>query len=262
MNEPLRVLIVDDEPPARGALVRLLAEFPDIVVTGMAANGMEALDALAGRGIDVLFLDIEMPMLAGMELAARLHPAPSPAIIFVTAWPQYAVAAFDVDAADYLLKPVDPQRLQHAIERAQSRLATHDSAQRITALEASLRVLRARQPAHDPPDHVWVEHGNARLRQSLADIEWFAADGDYVCAHTAERGYLMRDSLNHLEANLPASCFLRVHRSTIVNVDAVTRVTASGGHLLLITHSGATLQVGRRARSRVRKQLADDSSMS
>lgn len=253
MNEPLRALIVDDEPPARGVLVRLLAEIPDIAVAGTAANGMEALDVLARQDIDVLFLDIEMPMLAGMELAARLHPAPTPAVIFVTAWPQYAVAAFDVDAADYLLKPVDPARLAASVTRTRQRLAR-------LGLDASLHVLRARQPTHEQPDHVWVEYGNARLRQSLVDIEWFAADGDYVCAHTAERGFLMRDSLNHLEASLPASRFLRVHRSTLVSVDAVTCVAVSSGHLLLTTRSGATLQVGRRARSRVRKQLADDSS--
>lgn len=255
MNEPLRALIVDDEPPARGVLVRLLAEIPDVVVAGTAANGMETLDALAHDNIDVLFLDIEMPMLAGMELAARLLPAPTPAVIFVTAWPQYAAAAFDVDAADYVLKPVDPLRLQHAIERARQRLTQSE-------LKTSLHILRARQPAQDQPGRVWVEHGTARLRLSLADIEWFAADGDYVCVHTAQRGYLMRDSLNHLEACLPASRFLRVHRSTLVNVDAVTRVAASSGHLLLTTRSGATLQVGRRARSRVRKRLADDSSIS
>jgi DNA-binding LytR/AlgR family response regulator len=88
MNEPLHALIVDDEPPARSALERLLADIPDVVVSGTAANGLEALDALAHRDIDLLFLDIEMPVLAGLELAARLHPMPTPAIIFVTAWPE------------------------------------------------------------------------------------------------------------------------------------------------------------------------------
>jgi two-component system LytT family response regulator len=103
-----------------------------------------------------------------------------------------------------------------------------------------------------------VEHGGSRLRLVLGEIEWFGADGDYVQAHTAERGYLMRGSLNRLEATLPASRFLRVHRSTLVNVDAVVRVAARNGQLLLTTRSGTTLKVGRRARSRVRRRLHRD----
>lgn len=248
MNESLRGLIVDDEPPARGVLTRLLADIPGIEVIGTAANGIEALAALSHGDIDVLFLDIEMPVLAGMELATRLHPAPRPAVIFVTAWPQYAVDAFDVDAADYLLKPVDPARLTIAVARARERLKKQE-------LETSLRVLRARQPSESMLDHVWVELGGAHLRLSLADVEWFAADGDYVCAHTAERGYLMRASLNALESTLPTARFMRIHRSTIVKVDAVSRVISNNGQLSLITCSGATLHVGRRARRRVRQSL-------
>ncbi len=254
MNEPLRALIVDDEPLARSALACLLGEIPDVVVSGTASNGLEALNALAHETIDLLFLDIEMPALAGLELAARLHPMPTSAVIFVTAWPQYAVAAFEVDAADYLLKPVDPARLQHAVERARARLATHDDTQRISSLEAPLQTLRARQPA-SPPTHVWVESGRGRQRLSLDDIEWFAADGDYVQAHTATRSHLMHGSLNQLESTLPAVRLLRVHRSTLINVDAVTRVTSCNGQLLLTTRSGAILQVGRRARARVRRML-------
>lgn len=248
MNEPLRALIVDDEPPARGALIRLLAEIPGVMVAGTASNGLETLEALAHKSIDLLFLDIEMPLLAGLELAKRLQPAATPAVVFVTAWPQYAVAAFEIDPADYLLKPVEPARLATAVARARQRLGRLE-------LEASLKVLRVRQSSSDGVDHVWVEQGATRLRLPLGEIEWFAADGDYVQAHTAERGYLMRGSLNQLEATLPSSQFLRVHRSTLVNIDAVTRVASLGSHLLLTTSSGTILKVGRRARSRVRQRL-------
>jgi DNA-binding LytR/AlgR family response regulator len=254
MIEPLRALIVDDEPPARSALARLLAEIPDVVVSGTASNGLEALDALARGDIELLFLDIEMPVLAGLELANRLHPMPAPAVIFVTAWPQYAVAAFDVDAADYLLKPVDPARLQHAIERARSRLATRDDTQRISSLEVPLQTLRARQLASTPVQ-IWVESGRGRERLSLDDVEWFAADGDYVQAHTASRSYLMHGSLNQLESTLPSVRLLRIHRSKLINVDAVTRVTSCNGQLLLTTRSGTILKVGRRARARVRSMF-------
>ncbi len=248
MNKPLRALIVDDEPPARQVLLRLLGDLPEVAVAGTASNGLEALDVLARETIDILFLDIEMPALAGLELATRLQPVASPAVVFVTAWPQYAVAAFDVNAADYLLKPVEPARLAAAVARAQQRL------QRLE-LETSLKVLRARQPESGGLDHLWVEQGGARLRLSLDDIEWFAADGDYVQAHTLTRSYLMHGSLNQLENTLPAVRFLRIHRSTLINVDAVTRVVSSNGQLLLTARSGAILQVGRRARARVRRML-------
>ncbi len=254
MTGPLRALIVDDEPLARRVLRRLLRDSPDVVVAGTASNGLEALDLLAREEIDLLFLDIEMPALAGLELATRLQPAASAAVVFVTAWPQYAVAAFGVDAADYLVKPVDPLRLQHAIERARSRLTMSNSAQRVTPLESSLQTLHARQPASAPP-HLWVESGRERQRLALDQIEWFSADGDYVQAHTATRSHLMRGSLNQLESALPATLVLRIHRSTLVNVGAVTRVTSSNGQLLLTMRSGASLQVGRRARARVRRRL-------
>jgi DNA-binding LytR/AlgR family response regulator len=247
-GESLRALIVDDEPPARHALARLLRDLPGIEAVGTAPDGLAALDMLARVPVDLLFLDIEMPALGGLELAARLRPAVTPVVIFVTAWPQYAVEAFAADAADYLLKPVDPARLADAVARAGQRLAR-------VALDDSLRVLRTRQPAQTAPDHVWVEHGASRLKLRLADVEWFAADGDYVQAHTAERGYLMRGSLNQLEATLPSSRFLRVHRSTLVHIDAVVRVAVAEGVMLLTTRSGVALKVGRRARSCVRNRL-------
>ena len=238
MTLPLRALIVDDEPPARQALMQLLREMRHVEIAATASNGIEALDALAG-----------------MDLAMRLYPAITPVLVFVTAWPRYATGAFDVGAADYLLKPVDPQRLALAIERARQQLQAHDDEQRIAALESSMQQLRARQGTSDL-DHVWVELPRGRQRVDLNKIEWFAADGDYVQAHVAGRSYLMRDSLNRLEATLPPDCFVRVHRATIVNITAVTRiVTANNGQLRLSTRSGAELGVGRRTRSRVSRLL-------
>ncbi|MDO1529647.1 LytTR family DNA-binding domain-containing protein [Fulvimonas sp. R45] len=252
---PLRVLIVDDEPPARLALERLLRALPAVEVVGSVGDGLEALRRLAVTDADLLLLDIEMPVLAGIELATRLHPAVTPVVVFVTAYPRYASRAFDVQAADYLLKPVAPARLALALERARARLAACNAGQRIAALEAALHALRA-SPAAAQPTHVWVEFGRGRKRLALNEIEWFAADGDYVQAHVTERSYLMRDSLNHLEAVLSAARFLRIHRSTLVNLDAVDRVgTAANGQLLLAMRNGGTLPVGRRSRGRVRGVL-------
>jgi DNA-binding LytR/AlgR family response regulator len=255
MNGILRVLIVDDEAPARRALQRMLQELSDVEIIGFAANGLQALDVLASTEIDLLLLDIEMPLMAGIELAARLCPAIAPAVIFVTAYPHYAARAFDVQAADYLLKPVDPVRLAQAIERARTQRRARSNEQRIAALEEALQAVHERVRGN-AVEHIWVELGSGRLRLSLAQVEWFAADGDYVQAYTAERGYLMRDSLGRLESALSRSRFVRVHRSTLVNIDAVARV-ASGpnGQLILTTRGGAELQVGRRARKAIRDVL-------
>ncbi|HET6806585.1 MAG TPA: LytTR family DNA-binding domain-containing protein [Frateuria sp.] len=255
MTAPLRVLVVDDEAPAQRVLVRMLQAAPGVEVAGIAGDGMDALDVLAHERIDLMLLDIEMPRMAGIELAARLSPTPAPAVVFVTAWPQYAVRAFELQVADYLLKPVRPERLAQALERARAQLAADTAAQRIGTLEASLLALREGVP-DTRGSQVWVEWGTGRLRLALEDIEWFAADGDYVQAHTAERGYLMRDALNRLETSLPVGRFVRVHRSTLVNLAAVVRVgNAANGQLLLTTRSGATLAVGRRAKTRVKDIL-------
>lgn len=173
----------------------------------------------------------------------------------MTAYPQHAAGAFAVQGADYLLKPVDSRRLACALERARAQLRAHDHQQRIASLEAMLRTLRT-QSQVSRLTHVWVELGSGRLRLALEQIEWFAADGDYVQAHTAERGYLMRDSLGRLSSTLVHADFLRVHRSTLVNLDAVVRVTgAANGQLLLRIRSGVELQVGRRSRRAVRDAL-------
>ena len=196
-----------------------------------------------------------MPVLAGLELVSRLQPAVTPAVIFVTAYPQHAAQAFDLHAVDYLLKPVAPQRLTQALERARTLLHAQTRAQRVAALEVALRAVHTPSPATDITQ-VWVELGSGQLRLALTRIEWFAADGDYVQAHTAERSYLMRDNLGRLASALKHARFLRVHRSTLVNIDAVTRVTsAANGQLLLTMCSGAELSVGRRSRRDVRDAL-------
>lgn len=255
MTVALRILVVDDELPARRALAHMLQELPDVEVVGFAGDGMEALELLARQPVDAVLLDIEMPRLAGIELVARLSPTPAPAIVFVTAWPQHAVRAFEMRVADYLLKPVRPERLAQALACVRAQLAERSAAQRIATLEAAVGALRERLP-DEAPSRVWVEHGHGRLRLALDDIEWFAADGDYVQAHTAERSYLMRDALHRLETTLPATRFLRVHRSTLVNIAAIVGVAhACNGQLILQMRSGASLPVGRRARARVRDAL-------
>lgn len=255
MSDALRTLIVDDEPLARRALRRLLEGCEGVQVVGEATDGVEALGMLATHRAQLLLLDIEMPRLAGLALAARLDPVCAPVVVFVTAYPQHALRAFDVAPADYLLKPVDPARLMLAIERAQQQLRGRGQGDR-DVLGGLLRAMPAKQSAAASIDHVWVSYGSSRLRLALREVEWFGADGDYVQAHTAARSYLMRGPLGELEAQLPADTFVRIHRSTVVNVAAVAMIsTGRNGTVMLTTHGGACLAVGRRVRARVRRML-------
>ena len=249
----MRVLLVDDEPPARRAMAHMLATMPGIEVVGEAGDGLEALDVLADRDVDLVLLDIQMPVLAGLELAARLSPRASPAIVFVTAWAEHAVRAFELGSADYLLKPVAPERLAQAIERARAQLASQDAARRIATLEATLRAFRD-APTSPHPTHLWADTGVRRLRLPVNDIEWFGGDGDYVQAHVQGRAYLLRERLRDLEQRLPRQ-FLRIHRSTIANLDAVEAAIRDKGQLTLLMKSGERLSVGRRVRARVHDVL-------
>ena len=249
----MRVLLVDDEPPARRAMAHMLKTIPDVEVVGEAGDGLEALEVLADREVDIVLLDIQMPVLAGLELASRLSPRASPAVVFVTAWAEHAVRAFELGSADYLLKPVAPERLAQAIERARAQLASEAASRRIATLEATLRALRQEPPARSVT-HLWADTGVRRMRLAVNDIDWFGGDGDYVQAHVQGREYLLKERLRELEQRLP-QCFLRIHRSTIANLDAVDAAIRDKGQLTLLMKSGERLSVGRRVRARVSDAL-------
>lgn len=206
MPEPLRLLVVDDEPPARARLKRLLLALPDVQVVGEAADGRSALALADSLAPDALLLDVQMPELSGLDVAASL-PEGGPAVIFVTAFDQYALQAFDTAAVDYLLKPVDPQRLARAVQRLRQR--QHNG---------------ARQP---PPARLIVsERGEVRVIE-CAQIHWLQAADNYVEVHTADRMHLLRRTLDGLLADLGQG-FVRIHRSRAVALAAVNGMQSAG----------------------------------
>lgn len=217
MNRTLRVLVVDDEGPARTRLRDLLgdiaAEQPNRTV-GMAANGVEALRLLESEPADVVLADIRMPVMDGVELArhlARLEP--SPAVIFTTAYDQYAIEAFELAATDYLLKPVRAQRLAEALARARKRLAPADD--------------ELARLAPGPRRHFSVNERGRILLVPVADVLYLRAELKYVTARTAEREFLIDESLVHLEQEF-AGRFVRVHRSCLVARAAIAGVERGG----------------------------------
>lgn len=231
----LRVLLVDDEPLALRRLETLFGDIDDVEVVGTASTGEEAEERIAGLRPDLVMLDISMPQKSGIRVAADLVADPRPEIIFVTAFEQYAPDAFEVDAADYLLKPVRFDRLRQAVARARRRRTMRDAVDRLAgAPSAEIR-----------EDAIWVQVASGNLRLPVAQIEWVEAARDYVLLHTATRSYIHRISMTALERVLDPGQLTRVHRSTFIRLALVKAVQRLGkGLIALEMDDGAIVQVG------------------
>lgn len=251
----MRVLIVDDEPLARRRLVQLLASRSDVVVAGEAESGREALRILPLLRPDVLLLDIEMPAVDGFAVLRALPPGAAPAIIFVTAFQDHAVKAFELRATDFVVKPVAADRLDQALEQARSDLDARRAGERLEFLQSSLAELESRALARSEP-HLWVQIGSDKRRLSLADIMWLQAERDYVRVHMASHSHLVNAMLGDMEKALEGQPFLRVHRSAIVRTDKVRAITHGRFSTpVLELDDGHRLPVGRKYREAVRVAL-------
>ena len=250
MTRRLRALVVDDEPLARRVLERLIAGHDDVELVGTATDGLEALAMLAEQPVDLLLADIAMPRLAGLELVERLTPDHRPAVVFVTAHAGHAVQAFELGAADYLLKPVAPERLALALSRVRTTL----KAGRVTDFAPLVREMESAPSRSQIPEHLWVHQGSGRARVPLSDVELIRAEGDYVRVVTARSESLADGPLERLDAILTPVGFLRVHRSALVRIAAVCEVRPdSSRRLVLITISGHRVATGRRATPVIRE---------
>ncbi len=235
MTEKLRILLADDEPLA---LERLHFAFRDIdgtEVIGTATNGLEAAVKIAELKPDVAVLDIQMPGRSGVGVAAGLDPTDRPDIIFVTAYDEHAVDAFDVEAADYVLKPLRSDRLRQAIERVRRRRGRREVIPAVAA-----------EPASGTGDQAfWVQTGRGLIRVGLEDVEWIEAARDYVLLHTNARSHMLRATMSAIEAQFPPPALIRVHRSAFVRPEAVRAFQASpsGSAVLLLAH-GVAVPVG------------------
>ncbi len=230
----LRALIVDDEELARRGLEIRLAHFADIEVCGQARNGREALAAVREHAPDLLFLDVQMPGMDGFEVLRRLSGSAMPEIIFVTAYDEFALKAFEANALDYLLKPINDERLHEAIERARrhsdEKLANEhrnkllkfvcELTGRELTLESALASAAGQQPRY--PKRIAIRDGSSSNCVEVDAIDWIDAAGDYMCVHAGGDTFVLRGTMKHLEELLDPSTFVRVHRSAIVNRHRVT----------------------------------------
>ena len=252
MTEPIRTLIVDDEPLARERLRTLLAERPAFTIVGECANGADAVDALRTARPELVFLDVQMPELDGFDVLQAIDPDAWPAVVFVTAYDQYALKAFDVHALDYLLKPFDRARFERALGRAEAELRDrrgHDGADaRIIALLERLRDDRQR------PRRIIVRSGGRIAFVDVAEIDWIEASGNYVTLHAGAATHLLRDTMKRLERELAGGRFARLHRSAMVNLDRVRELRqAADGSWEVILADGTRLNAGRDADARLRE---------
>ncbi len=244
----IRAILVDDEPLAREGLRLLLAREDDVEIVGEAAEGKAAVRQILALRPDLVFLDVQMPGMNGFEIAEAISAEHLPAIIFVTAWDQFAVRAFEIHAVDYLVKPVSPERLQDALWRVR-RQGPLDSAQRMAGLLSSATSSEAKRIVRD---RLPVREGDHYILLRTDQIDWIAAEGNYVRIYAGPRSFLVRGTLADLEQQLDPERFARIHRSVIVNVNRVARITpdAHGDFDVLLT-TGQKLRMTRTYRERL-----------
>jgi two-component system, LytTR family, response regulator len=246
----IRVLVADDEPLARRGVRQLLAAHPDMVVVGESRNGAETLRALDTLQPDLLFLDIQMPEMSGFDVLRARGPERMPAVVFVTAHDQFAVQAFEAQALDYLVKPLNAERFEAAIRRVRERLRmveAVDLAARLSALLAAERGARL--------DRLVVSTSTGELVIPVDEVDWIGAEDYYARLYVGAKRHLTRESLASLEAHLDPRRFVRVHRSAIVQLDRVREVRSGSGGDAVILRDGTVVPLGRRRRRALEDRL-------
>lgn len=253
MSNVIRALIIDDEPLARKGIRRLLKSENDIEIVGECTDGLQAVECIYKQKPDLVFLDIQMPGLDGFGVVDAIGLAAMPVMIFITAYDLHAMRAFDVHAIDYLLKPVKPDRLTVALDRARAmakRPRPAEFSERLTAL------LRTMKPQHDMLERIVIKSIGKISIVAVDDIDWIEAERDYVKLYTPEKNYLLRERISALEEKLDPAKFIRIHRSTIVRIERIRelRPLVNGDHIVIL-RNGRQLSLSRKFREQVFSRL-------
>ena len=243
----IRAIIADDEPLARRGVRQLLASHKDITVVAETRNGRETIRALRELKPDLLFLDVQMPNLDGFDVVKEIGPKSMPVLIFVTAYDEFAVRAFEAHALDYLVKPLEVSRFTQALERVREQLRSA-KAVNISRKLAALLAMREQQRVKQG---ILVHTPSGELVIDAEEIDWIEADDYYAAIHSHQVRHLVRESLASLEKRLDHSRFLRTHRSAIVNVDRVAELRRETGETWLILRDGVRIPLSRRRRAQV-----------
>lgn len=252
MPEPLRVVIADDEPLARHRIEDLLAKEPGVEIAGSASSGDEAVDLIRAAKPDLVFLDVQMPGKTGLEVVDAIGAEQMPATIFVTAFDQFALKAFDVAAVDYLLKPFDDERFAHALQRARKSIELRE----VEKMTRRLLHFLHEEPKPKFLDRIAVEsRGQVRV-VPVARIDSITASGPYAELHVADKTFAVRERMQTLEEQLDPAVFFRVHRSAIVRLDRIDAMLhRPGGDYAVRLKDGTELDVSRARRDELQQRL-------
>ena len=247
----IRAVIVDDEPLARRRIRRMLAHDSEVDVVGDCGNGKDAIAAIENLTPNLLFLDVQMPEVDGFDVLESIDPERLPFVIFVTAYDQYALRAFEVSAVDYLVKPFDRSRFEKALTRAKSRLASERAGDFSQQTLALLEELKARA---NHVERLVIKAGGRAFFLKTDEIDWIEAEGKYVRLHVGKESYLLREAIGSMEAQLDPKKFPRIHRSSIVNIDCVRELQPwFHNEYRVILNDGTALMLSRSCR----KKLSD-----
>lgn len=254
----IRAVIVDDEPAARRGIRLLLERDGGVDVVGEASGGAEAAELILRERPELAFLDVQMPGCDGFQALVRAGTAVPAAVIFVTAYDEHALRAFEVNAVDYLLKPYDDARFAAALQRGKDEVRRREADTVNSRLHQLLDYLQhapapAAAPATDnPPDRILLKSSGEIFFLKAEEIDWIEAEGDYMKFHVAGRTHLMRETMARLEARLDPKQFIRIHRSTIVNIDRLRKLSPSfAGEYAVILHDGTKLKLSRGYHERI-----------
>lgn len=218
MNRKIRTIVVDDEPLACKRLVKLLNEEEDVEVVEVCANGKEAIDEINEQDPDLVFLDIQMPEINGFEVLQHIESDRVPAIIFVTAYDEYALKAFEVHALDYLMKPFNKARFRDSLQRAKNSIKSNGNTEVGEKIENLLEYLN---PEQDSLSRILIKTSSRYFFLKADEIDWIESAGNYVRIHSGKNNYLIRETMINMEKKLDDDKFFRIHRSTIINVEKV-----------------------------------------
>jgi two-component system LytT family response regulator len=247
----IRVLVADDQPMARERLVSLLSAEPGVEVTATASSGPETVEVIRQSSPDLVFLDLQMPGMDGFKVIEAIGVDRMPPTVFVTAYDEYAVRAFEVQAIDYLLKPFGRQRFQSALARARKHLERDRQGELAQRLSELLRTGRS-----ETTERLLVKAGGRVSFVDIDSIDWVEAEGNYVRIHSGSQVYLMRETMNGLIARIGERQFFRIHRSRIVNIARVKElIIAGGGDYQVLLWDGTRLGLSRLYRDALQAQL-------
>ena len=249
----IRTMVVDDEPMARDRIVGLLGHEHDVEIVGECADGVQAVSAIGQQHPDLVFLDVQMPACDGFGVVGQLGPDQIPAVVFVTAYDEYALKAFEVHAIDYLLKPFSRDRFAHTLQHAREHLErrrTGELARRLMPLVERIA------PEPRQLDRLIIKSGGRVFFLRTADLDWIEAAGNYVRLHVGSESHLFRETMNNIEGQLDDRQFIRIHRSRIVNTDRVKEMQPSfGGDYVAVLQNGTRLTLSRGYREKLQERL-------